>query len=72
LEEKKKELKEKLDELIKESKDLMNFIRECECEYKGFTIDDFDFDEQITAKRNEKISTEMEIEIAQNKAQAKK
>lgn len=68
----KEEWKGKLDELIAESEDLKNFLKECECEYKGFTIDDFDFDEETSRKRNQRISTEIEIEIAQNKAQAKK
>jgi len=66
-----KEIKEKIDELIEKSEALANFREECGIEYKGFTLDDFDFDEETKKKRAERILTEMGKEIAQNISKAR-
>lgn len=63
---------EKIDEVIEKSEGLKKFREECGIEYKGFTLDDFDFDESTTKKREERILTEMGKEIAQNISEARK
>lgn len=72
VEAKKEKFKEKLDELIQMSEGLKKFLEECNIEFKGFTLDDFDFDESTIKKRGERILTEMGKEIAQNIAEARK
>ena len=67
-----KGMKEKIDEVMKESKGLTDFLSECGIKYRGFTLDDFDFDESTMAKRRERILSEMGIKIAENLGNAKK
>jgi len=69
---KKKKMVEKLDEIIEKSEGLQEFLKSCGIEYKGFTLDDFDFDEKTTQRRFERIKSEMEIEISQKIAEARK
>lgn len=68
----KAKIKRKIDEIIQASTRIQNFIKEIGAEYKGFTLDDFDFDEATTAKRRERILTEMGKQIAKNLSEAKK
>jgi len=63
---------EKIDEIISSSQDLKSFMEECGIEYKGFTLDDFDFDEETKKRREERIVSEMGKEIAQNVAEARR
>jgi len=63
---------EKIDEIISSSQGLKSFMQECGIGYKGFTLDDFDFDEETNKKREERIATEMGKEIAQNIAEARR
>jgi hypothetical protein len=65
-------LKRKIDEIIQKSVGIKKFLREIGAEYKGFTLDDFDFDAATTTKRRERILTEMGKEIAKNLSKAKK
>ncbi len=65
-------LKRKIDEIIQTSTGIQNFLKEIESEYKGFTLDDFDFDSATTEKRRERILTEMGKQIARNLSEARK
>jgi hypothetical protein len=68
----KAKIKRKIDEIIQASTGIQNFLKEIGAEYKGFTLDDFDFDETTTTKRRERILTEMAKEIATNIGIARK
>jgi hypothetical protein len=63
---------QKVDKIIKRSTEIENFVKRCKIEYEGFTLDDFDFDERTTAKREERIISEMEKEVAANVATARR
>ena len=65
-------IKRKIDEIIEASEGIKKFLEEIGCEYKGFTLDDFDFDEATTRRRRERILTEMSKTIARNAAEAKR
>jgi len=65
-------IKEKIDDVMEKSKGLKKFLMECDIKYKGFTLDDFDFDEKTTVRREERIISEMGKEIAQNISEARK
>jgi regulator of protease activity HflC (stomatin/prohibitin superfamily) len=68
----KRKIKRKIDEIIEASEGIKKFLEEIGCKYKGFTLDDFDFDTATTQKRRERITTEMEKKVAKNIAEAKK
>jgi len=65
-------IKKKIDEILRDSEELKKFLEEINVEYKGFTLDDFDFDQGTTEKRRERILTEMGKEIAKNLSEARK
>ncbi|MFH1714401.1 MAG: hypothetical protein ABH831_02300 [Candidatus Nealsonbacteria bacterium] len=71
-EETKKEVTHKLDEIISESKSIKDFLESIGAEYKGFTLDDFDFDKDTQTKRRERILAEMEKSIAEDRGKARK
>jgi regulator of protease activity HflC (stomatin/prohibitin superfamily) len=68
----KRRIKRKIDEIIEASEGIRKFLEEIGCKYKGFTLDDFDFDTATREKRRERITTEMEKEVAENIAEAKR
>jgi hypothetical protein len=65
-------IKMKIDEIMQKSKGIQKFLKTIGAEYRGFTLDDFDFDQETTKKRRERISTEMGKEIARNISEARK
>jgi len=65
-------VKKKIDEIIEESEGLKRFLEETGVVYKGFTLDDFDFDESTTTKRRQRILAEMDVQIAKNISEAQK
>jgi hypothetical protein len=72
-EEKRTELMtKKIDEILRESTDLQNFLKRIRVEYRGFTITDFNYEKAIREKREERVTTKMEIEIGENRGEAKR
>lgn len=69
-EQEKQKIKSKLDEYILNSTAIKDFLSEVEIEYKGFTLDDFDFDENTKTQRRERILSEMEKEVRKNRGEA--
>jgi hypothetical protein len=65
-------IKKKIDEIIQESKGVQDFLKTIDAGYRGFTLDDFDFDEGTTKKRRDRILTEMGKEIARNISEGRK
>ncbi len=63
-------LQRKLDEILRSSREFMDFVKTIGAEFNGFTLDDFDFDPETLRQRRERILSAMNITIAENRSKA--
>ncbi|KPJ73707.1 hypothetical protein AMJ48_00740 [Parcubacteria bacterium DG_74_1] len=64
-------LVKKIDEIIGESPQLIEFLQRIKVDYRGITIADFDFEDTLARKREEIVTTGMDKDIGKNRGEAK-
>lgn len=64
-------LVKKIDETVGGSKKLKNFLGRIQVDYRGITLADFDFEEGLRQKREERVTTGLDITIGKNRGEAR-
>jgi len=65
------EVNQRITTTLREGTDIPRVLEEIGIEYKGFTVSDFDYSEDVTKKRRENYEAGVNVEIAQKERVAK-